>query len=211
MNIDKAIRKQKKSYKIFMLSMSFIFFLLPTVFILNRKFNIFYIVYLVVLEMLIFLAIVIIFNNEFLKFQYDGYRVKVNMGVKNIKLNIICDRIILVHVENYIVKNSKRVDFRIIFLSTAKFRNNRMIPVNKEFLKKHSYVARQYNKLKILHPHVNFYYTIIKSGGLNKYLFLDTIYKSCVYAYFTEESIEKIKYYRENSEKYDLYRKNITN
>lgn len=210
MNIDKAIRKQKKSYKIFMLSMVFIFFLLPIVFILNRKFHVFYMFYLIVLESLIFLTIIITINNEFLKFEYDGYRIKINMGVRNVKLNIICDKIVLVHVENYVVKNDKAVDFRIIFLSTVKSRNNRIIPVNRDFLKKRPYLAHQYNKLKILRPNAKFYYTIVKNGRLNKYLFLDTVYKSCVYAYFTKETIEKIKYYRENSENYNLYKKNIT-
>lgn len=210
MNIDKAIRKQKKSYKIFMLLMVFIFFLLPIVFILNRKFYVFYMFYLIVLESLIFLTIIITINNEFLKFEYDGYRLKMNMGVRNVKLNIICNKVVLVHVENYVVKNSKSVDFRIIFLFTAKSRNNRIIPVNREFLKKHPCLAHQYNKLKILRPNAKFYYTIVKNGRLNKYLFLDTVYKSCVYAYFTKETIEKIKYYRENSENYNLYKKNIT-
>lgn len=210
MNIDKAIRKQKKSYKIFVLSMVFIFFLLPIVFILNKKFYVFYMFYLIVLELLILLVIAAITNNEFLKFEYDGYRLKVNMGVRNVRLNIVCNKVVLVHVENYVVKNSNVVDFRIIFLFTTKSRNNRIVPVNTEFLKKHPYLAHQYNKLKILRPDVKFYYTIVKNGRLNKYLFLDVVYKSCVYAYFTKQTIEKIKYYRENSENYNLYRKNVS-
>ncbi len=202
MNIDKAIRKQKKSYKIFMLSMCFIFCVMPTALILARKFNIFYIIYLIVLEVLIFLAIIIRINNEFLKFSYDGYKLKLKMGIRRAKLSIICDKVVLVHVENYISKYRDNPNFRIIILSTSKFRNDRMILVHKEFLKRHSYVAHQYNKMKILHPENTFYYTIIKRGELNKYPLLDTIYKSCVYAHFTEETIERIKYYRENSENY---------
>lgn len=208
--MDKAIRKQKKSYKIFLLSMVFIFFLLPIVFILNGKFHIFYVCYLIVLEVLIFLTIIITINDEYLKFQYDGYKLKINMGIRNIKLNIVCNKIVLVHVENYDRKNNEITDFKIIFLSTAKFRSSRMVSVNKEFLKRHPYLAHQYNRLKILRPNLNFYYTIIRNGRLNKYLFLDTVYKSCVYAYFTEETIEKIKHYRRNSENYNLYRKNMT-
>lgn len=207
MNIDKAIRKQKKSYKIFMLSMCFIFCIMPTVLILAKKFNIFYIAYLIVLELLIFLAIIIRINNELLKFSYDGYKLKLKMGIRRVKLNIICDKIVLVHVENYVSKYRDNQEFRIIILSISKFRSDRMILIHEGFLKRHSYVAHQYNKMKILHPENTFYYTIIKRGELNKYPLLNIIYKSCVYAHFTEDAIEKIKYYRENSENYTKNKK----
>lgn len=202
MNIDKAIRKQKKSHKILLLSTGLIFFILPGYFILTGKFYTFYITYLIVLETLIFLAIIIRIDNSSLSFIYDGYKLKVNMGIKNGRLNIICDKIVLVHVENYMRRNADESEFRIILLSTSKFRSDRMVLVHREFLKRHAYVAHEYNKLKILRPEESFYYTIIKRGQLNKYPFLDTVYRSCVYAHFTEEAVEKIKFYRQNSENY---------
>lgn len=208
MNIDKAIRKQKRYYKIFMLSIGLIFFMLPGYLLLTSKFYTFYITYLIVLEALIFLAAIIRVDNASLNFKHDGYKLKVNVGIKGGSINIICDKIVLVHVENYEQKNADEGEFRIIILSTSKFRSDRMILVHKGFLKRHAYVAREYNKLKILRPEENFYYTIIRRGELNKYPFLDTVYKSCVYAYFTETSIEKIKYYRQNSENYTLKNKN---
>lgn len=208
MNIDKAMRKQKKHCNIFLLSMCFIFFILPAVFVISQKFYLFYIIYLLIIEMLILIAMIIRINNESLKFSYDRYRVMINLGISGAKLDIICDNIVLVHVENYISKNNNIKDFKIIFLSNSKFRSKRMIPIKVEFLRRHPYVAYQYNKMKIMHPDWNVYYTIIKRGGLKKYPLLDAIYKSCVHAHFTEASIDKIKYYRENSENYNKAHKN---
>lgn len=183
--------------------MCFIFFILPTAFIMSKNFHLFYIIYLLIIEILILIAIIIRINNEFLKFSYDRYKLVINIGIKRTKIDVICDNIALVHIENYISKNSNIKDFKIIFLSNSKFRNKRMVPINVEFLKRHPYVAYEYNKIKILHPEWNIYYTIIKRGGLKKYLLLDSVYKSCVHANFTEAAIDKIKYYRENSENYD--------
>lgn len=201
MNIDKAVRKQKKSYRTFMLSMSFIFFALPILLFLSKKYNIFYVIYLVIIEILIFLASIIRTSNELLSFEYNKYKLVIKIGLKRSKINIICDKIVLVDVENYISKNSELEDFKIIILSTSKFRSNKMFPVKLEFLKRYSYIAYEYNKLKMLHPEWNVYYTVIKRGGIKKYLLLNYIYKSCVYAHFTERAIDRIKYYRDSSEK----------
>ncbi|WP_446898294.1 hypothetical protein ACSVC9_15470 [Clostridium sp. LBM24168] len=204
MNIDKAINKQKKSYKRFLLFMSFIFFILPAIFIMSKKFSLFYIIYLLIIEVLVFLAVIIKINNESLKFDCNGYRLKISVGINRSKINMVCDKVMLVHVEKYLSKNKKLNDFKIIVLTTSQFRSGRMLPVNLEFLKRHTYIAFNYNKLKILYPEQKFYYTIIKRAGIKKYPLLDVIYKSCVHAHFTEEAIDEIKYYRENSEKHNF-------
>lgn len=204
MNIDKAINKQKKSYKIFMLFMSFIFFILPVVFIMSRKFNLFYIIYLIIIEVLIFLAAIIKISNESLKFDCDGYKLKIVIGLNKNKINVICNKVMLVHVEKYSSNDREFNDFKIIILTTSQFRSSRMLSVNLEFLKRHPSVALNYNKLKILYPEQKFYYTIIKRAGIRKYPLLDIIYRNCVCAHFTEKAIDEIKYYRENSEKYNF-------
>lgn len=38
-----------------------------------------------------------------------------------------------------------------------------------------------------------YYFQVIRRGGLKKYLLLDLIYKNCVRATYTEESIQNIK------------------
>lgn len=202
MNIDKAIRKQKKSYKRFLLSMCFIFFTLPAVLILSKKFYIFYIVYMIIVEFLILVSIFIRTSNESLKFKNDGYRLSLSLGITNKKLNIITEKVSLVHVEDVLSDKGEVIDFKIILITGSKFRSDRMLPVSINFLKKYSYVAHHYNRIKVMQPENNYYYTIIKRGGLNKYPLLDIIYKTCVYSYFTGEAVEKIKFYRKNSQYY---------
>jgi hypothetical protein len=204
MNIDKAIRKQKKSYKRFMLSMCFIFFILPIILIASKKFYIFYIIYLVIIELLIFLAICIKINKESLMFGYDEYKLKINLGVARKNINIGCDKVVLVHVENIVSKDTGGKDFKIVLLAKSRFRSERMMPISINLLKNHPYIAYQYNRIKIMHPEDEYYYTIIRRGGINKYPLLDLIYKNCVYAEFTEEAVEKIKFYRENSQYYKI-------
>ncbi len=206
MNIDKAIRKQKKSYKRFMLSMCFIFFALPAILIIYKKFYIFYIIYLIIIELLTLLAIFIRINKESLDFRYDEYKLRIDLGLTHKRINIVCDKVVLVHVEDIISEDSARkiTDFKIILLSTSRFRSERMLPISMNFLKNHSYVAYEYDRIKNLNPEYDYYYTIIKRGSLNKYPLLDLIYKSCVNAEFTSESVEKIKFYRENSQYYNV-------
>lgn len=203
MNIDKAIRKQKKSYKRFLLSMGFIFFALPAVLISYNKIHVFYILYLIVIELLIILSLFISVNNELLSFNCDGYRLRLVLGLGKKRINIITDKIVLVHVEGFEKNGEIEEDFKIILLSTSRFRSSRMIPVNLVFLRNYPYIAYHYNRIKILYPDNQYYFTVIKKGGIKKYPLLDTIYKNCVHAYFTEETIDKIKFYRENSEYYN--------
>jgi len=194
MNIDKAIRKQKKSYKRFLLSMCFIFFALPAILILSKKVYIFYIVYLIIIEALILMSIFIRISNESLKFKNDGYRLQISIGINNKKINIITEKVSLVHVENILSDKGEVIDFKIILIAGSKFRSDRMVPISINFLKKYSYIAYHYNRIKVMQPEDNYYYTIIKKGGFNKYPLMDIIYKTCVYSYFTGEAIEKIKF-----------------
>lgn len=188
MNINKAIIKQKKSYKRFLLIMGFIFFALPIALVITKETNVFYIVYLALIETLIIIAIIRKINNENLKIFDECYKIKVVSGIKKESLTIICNKVALVHVEEK--------DFSVVIIATAKFRNKKVFPISEKFLKNHGYIAHYYNKMKILNPEKDYFYVIIKRGKYLKYKLLDIIYKNCVYAYFTDETIEKIKEYR---------------
>ncbi|WP_050608329.1 hypothetical protein [Clostridium niameyense] len=193
MDLNKAIRKQNKSFKRFLLSMCFIFLLLPLILYLYGEFNnIFYLSYLMLIEGLIIISILIRINREKLEFYYNNNRLRVILGLTNRRLNIACDKIKFVHVENFedVYGNE---DFKIILLSNSKFRSERMIPINKKFLQKYPYIYQFYAKLKKIDPERDYYYTVIKRGGLKKYYLLDAIYRTCVYANFTDETVEKIK------------------
>ncbi|MCR1935597.1 hypothetical protein ACQX0N_05490 [Clostridium tepidum] len=200
MDLNKGLRNQKRSYKRFVMIMSFIFILLPLILYLYNKINnIFYISYLIVIEVLIIIAIIIRTDREKLEFKYSNNRLRIVLGILNKKLNIVCDKVALVHIEKF--NNIYDVeDFSIIILTTSKFRNKRIIKVNEKFLKLHNYAAKFYYKLKKISPEKDFYYTIIKRGGFKKYYLLDALYRTCVYAHFTEECIEKIKELRKEIE-----------
>lgn len=190
MDINKAIRKQKKSYKRFMLSMCFIFFILPFVLLIANKFDVFFLSYLAIIELLILITIIITINSGYLKYDYDNYRIKVKQGFFKAEFNIVCNKVVLVHTEG------DEALFSIILLTTSRFRNKKIKPIDQQFLKNNSYVAHNYYKLKKQHPEEEYYYVFITKGGYVKYKLLDTIYKSCVSAVYTEDAIEKIKEYR---------------
>lgn len=190
MNIDKAIKKQNKSYKRFITAMGFIFLVLPAVMILFGKIDLFYIIYAGIIELLIMMAVLISVDNQYLKYEYDSYRLKIKLGVfKNI-YNIICDKVIFVHAEG------NGPQFTLIILTTSKFRNKRVRAVDSEFLKKHPFVGQNYYRLKKIHPEEKFYYIVITKGGYSKFKLLDTIFRSCVYASFSDEAVKNIKEYR---------------
>ena len=188
MNIDKAIRKQRKSYKIFMLTMSFIFLILPTVLFLTELHkNLFFLFYMVIIELLVAMSMFIRANQESLEFECINNKLKISVGLIRKNYIIFCDKIALVHTED------KEEDFSIIIVTTLKFRNKKIRLINKEFLKRYPYLGNEYLKVKKKKPENTFYYIVIKKGGLKKYLLLNTIYKNSVKAIFTDEAIENIK------------------
>ena len=193
MNINKAIRKQKKTYKGFMLSMCFIFVLLPIMLIASKIINIFLVIYLVCNELLIAIVMILRFNEEYIDFKLEGYKISIWCGIAKVKFIIICKKVAFVHTQD------QGRNLEIIIITKSKFRNKKIHPIDINFLKKYPYVAQMYNKIKIENPEETYFYFIIKHGGFRKYILLDDLYKSCVGAIFSDDAIEKIKEYREYS------------
>jgi hypothetical protein len=190
MDLNKAIRKQKKSYVRFLLSMCFIFLFLPLMLFISKKITPFLLIYLGIIEVLIMFAVVIRISYEGLKFNYDQYKLKIKEGFFGEKINIICDKVALVHTEG-------QVDaLEIIIITTSRFRNKKIKAVNLEFLRQYPYVNYHYYRIKKQFPENNYYYIIITKGGYHKYELLNKIFISCVYGFFTEEAIDTIKKYR---------------
>lgn len=129
MNINKAIRKQKKSYKRFMLTMSFIFLLLPAILYFTHIFSAFFISYLVFIEFLIILVMFIKADKERLKFKIDT-KMKIINGLWGGKYVVPCDKVKMVHT----YKEGK--DLRIIVILRSKFRNPKIRIVGPQFIKK---------------------------------------------------------------------------
>jgi len=191
MNINKAIRKQKKSYEGFMLSMCFIFVLLPILLIVSKIINVFLVMYLVCNELLIAFVMILRFNEEYIDFKLEGYKISIWCGIAKVKFIIICKKVAFVHTQDH----DKNLE--IIIITKSKFRNKRIRLIDINFLKKYPYVAQRYNKIKVENPEETYFYFVIRNGGFKKYILLDDLYKSCVSAIFSGDAIEKIKEYRD--------------
>jgi len=191
MNMNKAIRKQKKTYKRFMLSMCFIFVLLPIILMISKVINLFFIIYLFCIEFMIFFVVIFRLNEEYIDFKLDGYKISIWCGILRVKFVIICKKVSLVHTQG------RDRNLEIIILTKSKFRNKKIYPVEINFLKKYPYVAKMYIKIKMQNPEENYFYFIINNGGFKKYILLDDLYKYCERAVFSDDAIDKIKEYRD--------------
>ncbi|MCR3758370.1 hypothetical protein [Clostridium felsineum] len=191
MNLDKAIKKQNSYDNLFILFMCFIFCAMPVVLVHSHVANIFYIIYLVVIELLVVLAILVRIKNNHLSFECDGFKIRINDGLFKKNNNIVCEKVSLVHAE----KDGK--DMRIILITKFRFRNKYLRIVGKNFMKRYPDVSRYYMKIKKIHPEDDYYYVIIRNGGYKKYTLLNTLFKVCLGAKFTDESIEQLKKIKE--------------
>lgn len=198
MYISKAIKKQKSSLKWFLSTMITISIVLPLILLLFGRTSIFYIGYLLFLEILIAITILITINNAMLDFECFNNKLKIKSGLFRINNYLVCDKVVLVHTEG------KNDEMEIIIITTLRVRNKIIRPITKSFFKKYPYVAGEYKKLKEFKPDNQYYYTVIKRGALKKYLLLDIIYRNCVKAIYTNESIENIKIARGQKELYNV-------
>lgn len=187
MDIFKALKREKKSIKRFYIYMGMLAIFLPTTLWLTGITTKFYIIYVLVLELLIILAVLKKRDYTKIDYLYKNNRLKFKSGLFSQTNTILCDTILIVHtdgIEDYM---------KIILVSNTKLRNKRMRPISKGFLKKYPEVAKLYKKLRKLEPNEKYYFQIVKKGGLRKYLFLDEVFKYCVKADYTEECIQNIK------------------
>ena len=187
MDIFKALKKEKKSIKRFYIYMIILAIFLPTTLWLTGIMTKFYIIYVLVLELLIILAVLKKRDYTKIDYMYKNNRLKFKSGLFSQTNTILCDTIFIVHtdgIEDYM---------KIILVSNTKLRNKRMRPISKGFLKKYPEVAKLYKKLRKIEPDEKYYFQIVRKGGLRKYLFLDEVFKYCVKADYTEECIQNIK------------------
>lgn len=194
MYIDKALKKQEKLKKLFYITMIFLSIFLPMIVYLSNIKSKFIFLYLMILEILIFLAILNKINFYNLKFLCSNNKLKYKSGILSKDNILICDKIAIVHT------NSSKEDMEIIIVTTMKFRNKSLKPITKDFLQKYPEANHEYLKIKKMNPEEIFYFQIIKRGALNKYILLEIIYKNCVKAVYTSSAIENIKIARSQKE-----------
>lgn len=196
MNINKALKKERKNNKIFFVFMILLFIFLPILALLSQNRDLLFITYLVFIEILIIIALIRRGNYNKLNFSCINSKLKIKSGLFKKEVNILCDKIALVHT----FKTNE--DIKIILLSTSRFRNKNFKKISMEFLRSYPEASEEYLKIKKINPEENYYFFTIKYGGLKKYLLLDIIYINCVKASYTSSAIENIKIAREQI---DLY------
>lgn len=187
MDIYKAIKMEKKSLKRFYKLMGILFIGLPLSVYLTGVRTIFFLVYLLIIELLIIVAVINKLNYYSLRYNYNANKLNIKNGLFANNNLILCDKVILVHTEKM------ESDMEIIIISTMNFRNKNLKPVANGFLKKYPKIDEEFKKISNADNEQIYYFQIIRKGGLIKYLLLDTIYKNCVKAIYTNDSIQNIK------------------
>ena len=194
MYIDKALKRQNKLKKLFYSTMIFLSIFLPMMVYLSNIRSKFIYLYLLILEILIFLSILNKINFYKLKFSCLNNKLKFKNGLFSKENILICDKIAIVHT------NDTKEDMEIIIVTTMKFRNKSLKHISKTFLQRYPEVNHEYLKLKKLNSEDTYYFQIINRGALNKYILLEIIYKNCVKAVYTSSAIDNIKIARRQNE-----------
>lgn len=187
MDIYKAIKLEKKRLKIFLILMFMIALILPIILIFTNLFTLFYISYLIIIEILICMSIIIKFNYYKVEYRCVNNRMMFKTGILTKENLLMCDKVWLVHTNNC------DYDLEIIIITNVVFKNKYLRPVEENFLRRYPQIKPYYKKIKEKNPDKKYYFQVIKRGGLKKYLLLDSIYRNCVKAVYTDESIQNIK------------------
>lgn len=187
MDIYKALKLEKKYEKIYYSIMIFLIIILPISVFLAGLIQPFYIISLIILEALIGLSILRRVNSMSLKYSCHNNRLKIKSGLFKKEGLLFCDKVVLVHTEKM------EEDMEIIIITSVNFKNKRLRLITKQFLKRYPAIREEFERIKENNPDNIYYYQVVRYGGLNKYLLLDTIYKNCVKSVYTEEGIQNIK------------------
>ena len=187
MDIYKAIKRERSHFKIFLITMVIIAFFLPMILIITGLTTIFYISYVIFIEFLIVISIIIKLNAYIVEYRCLNNRLIFKVGISITEYLIICDKVVLVHT------SKSDYDLEIVLITSVTFKNEGLRLIDKNFLKKYPQIVQEYNDIKQLNPQKDYYFQVIKRGGLKKYLLLDLVYRNCVKAVYTDESIQNIK------------------
>ncbi|WP_294350683.1 hypothetical protein [uncultured Clostridium sp.] len=187
MDIYKALKLEKKYEKIYYSIMIFLIIILPISVFLAGLIQPFYIISLIILEALIGLSILRRINSMSLKYSCHNNRLKIKSGLFKKEGLLFCDKVVLVHTEKM------EEDMEIIIITSVNFKNKKLRLITKQFLKRYPAIREEFERIKENNPDNIYYYQVVRYGGLNKYVLLDTIYKNCVKSVYTEEGIQNIK------------------
>ena len=189
MDIYTAVKKERKHLKYFFISMIIISLILPIAVIITNLTTFFYLTYLGVIEALIVISMIIKLNCYKVEFKCINNKLIFKTGILTKQYLIICDKVVLVHT------NKSDYDLEIIIVTTVNFKNKSLRKVDDNFLRRYPEVKSnlEYKRKVNGEEDKQYYFQVVRRGGLKKYLLLDCIYKNCVKAIYTEESIQNIK------------------
>lgn len=189
MDIYTAVKKERRNLKFFFISMIIISLILPIAVIITNLTTFFYLTYLGVIEALIVISIIIKLNCYKVEFKCINNKLIFKTGILTKQYLIICDKVVLVHT------NKSDYDLEIIIVTTVNFKNKSLRKVDDNFLRRYPEVKSnlEYKRKVNGEEDKQYYFQVVRRGGLKKYLLLDCIYKNCVKAIYTEESIQNIK------------------
>jgi hypothetical protein len=160
---------------------------LPIILTITGLTTMFYISYVIFIEFLIVIAIIIKMNSYKVEYRCLSNRLMFKTGIFAKEYLIICDKVVLVHT------NKSDYDLEIIVITSIVFKNRGLRLIDKNFFKRYPQVVDEYEAIKQQNPKRDYYFQVVKRGGLKKYLLLDVIYRNCVKAIYTDESIQNIK------------------
>lgn len=189
MDIYTAVKKERRNLKFFFISMIIISLILPIAVIITNLTTFFYLTYLGVIEALIVISMIIKLNCYKVEFKCINNKLIFKTGILTKQYLIICDKVVLVHT------NKSDYDLEIIIVTTVNFKNKSLRKVDDNFLRRYPEVKSnlEYKRKVNGEEDKQYYFQVVRRGGLKKYLLLDCIYKNCVKAIYTEESIQNIK------------------
>ena len=117
MDIYKAIKLEKKRLKIFLILMFMIALILPIILIFTNLFTLFYISYLIIIEILICMSIIIKYNYYKVEYRCVNNRLMFKTGILTKENLLMCDKVWLVHTNNC------DYDLEIIIITNVVFKN----------------------------------------------------------------------------------------
>jgi len=148
---------------------------------------VFNISYVMFIEFLIVVAVIIKMNGYKVEYRCLSNRLIFKTGIFAKEYLIICDKVVLVHT------NKSDFDLEIVLITSIVFKNRGLRLIDQNFFKRYPHAVEEYESIKQQNPKRDYYFQVIKRGGLKKYLLLDIVYRNCVKAIYTDESIQNIK------------------
>lgn len=153
--------------------------------------DLFFLAYFSIVAIAVGITIYVLNNDGFYIDNYDYGRIDVKKGVLYRPFKIVCENVLVVH-----YKKGKKYNI-VLLITNDNFGDKRIKPINREVIEENLEIMDALRRLKNIGEKKLFYIRIKKSRFI-KETFLSFIYKTCVKAIYTEETIMVIKEYLKN-------------